>query len=57
MIENEENQWRKKLKTKWRLEVPRHMHAKKHSYGVLYQCMPSSISRKCLLNGQTVAKT
>ena len=48
---------RKKLKTKWRLEVPKHVHAKKHSYGVLYQCMPSSISRKCLLDGQTLAKT
>ena len=48
---------RKKLKTKWRLEVPKHVHAKKHSYGVLYQCMPSSIFRKCLLDGQTLAKT
>ena len=50
-------EWRKKLKTKWRLEVPKHVRAKKHSYGVLYQCMPSSISRKCLLDGQTLAKT
>ena len=57
MIQNEENQWRKKLKTKWRLEVPQHVYAKKHSYRVLYQRTPSSISRKCLLNGQTVAKT
>ena len=32
------------------------MHAKKLSYGVLYQCMPSFISRKCLLDGQTLAK-
>ena len=49
--------WRKKLKTKWRLEVSKHVHAKKHSYGVLYQSMPSCISRKCLLDGQTLAKT
>ena len=47
----------KEVENKWQLEVPKHVHAKKHSYGVLYQCMPSSISRKCLLNGQAVAKT
>ena len=46
-----------KLKTKWRLEVPKHVHAKKDSYGVLYRCMPSSISRKCHLDGQKLAKT
>ena len=50
-------EWQKKLKTKWRLEVPKRVHAKKHSYGALYQCMPSSISRKCLLDDQTLAKT
>ena len=50
-------EWRKKLKTKWWLEVPKHVHAKKHSYGVLYQCITSSISRKCFLGGQTLAKT
>ena len=49
-------EWRKKWKTTWRLEVPKHVHAKKHSYEVLYQCMPSCISRKCLLDGQTYIK-
>jgi len=49
--------WRKTLKTKWRLEVCKQVHAKKHSYGVLYQSMPSCISRKCLLDGQTLANT
>ena len=52
-----EPEWRKRLKTKWRLEVPKHVHAKKHSYGVLYQGIPSSISRKRLFDGQTLAKT
>ena len=47
----------KKLKTKWRLEVPKCVHTKKHSYGVLYQCMPSSISRKYFLDDQTLART
>ena len=37
LSKTKKTEWRKKLKTKWRLKVPKHAHAKKHSYGVLYE--------------------